>query len=131
MPAYSREYQQPRSGGDMPTSWLTDLERRQRPFIESNGNAVTGLSLIVGIALTLSWIGLTVPVYANEPNETRLVILHTNDLHGHVTPWQGWGGDLAGKTIGGFDRLATVVATARKNGDHVLLLDAATLSPTR
>ena len=28
-----------------------------------------------------------------------VMILHTNDLHGHITPWQGWEGDLAGKTV--------------------------------
>jgi len=56
--------------------------------------------------------------------ETVLVILHTNDFHGHVTAWQGWEGELAGKTIGGFDRLAAAVRSARRNAEHVLLLDA-------
>ena len=56
--------------------------------------------------------------------ETLLVILHTNDFHGHVTAWQGWEGELAGKTIGGFDRLATAVKLARQNAEHVLLVDA-------
>jgi 5'-nucleotidase len=56
--------------------------------------------------------------------ETRVVILHTNDLHGHITSWQGWEGDLAGKTVGGFDRLATAVEGLRRNRENVLLLDA-------
>src|SRR5690348_5789427 len=55
--------------------------------------------------------------------ETLLVILHTNDFHGHVTAWQGWEGELAGRTIGGFDRLATAVKSVRQNAEHVLLLD--------
>jgi len=56
--------------------------------------------------------------------ETVLVILHTNDFDGHVTAWQGWEGELAGKTIGGFARLAAAVKSARQNAEHVLLLDA-------
>lgn len=79
---------------------------------------------IMSTAITFSWMAQADPVYAGGPNETRLVILHTNDLHGHVTPWWGWPGDLAGKTVGGFDRLATAVAMGRKNAEHVLLLDA-------
>lgn len=58
------------------------------------------------------------------PEETRIVILHTNDRHGHIAPWQGWEGDLSGKTIGGFDRLAAVVMKMRKGAEHVMLLDA-------
>ena len=57
-----------------------------------------------------------------------LTILHTNDLHGHLTPWQGWEGDLAGKTIGGFERLASAVACARHDANgEALLLDAGDL----
>ncbi len=55
-----------------------------------------------------------------------ITILHTNDIHGHVTEWRGWEGDLAGKTVGGFDRLATAVKQARTRAGeaNVLLLDA-------
>jgi 2',3'-cyclic-nucleotide 2'-phosphodiesterase (5'-nucleotidase family) len=56
--------------------------------------------------------------------ETQLVILHTNDLHGHITSWRGWEGDLAGKTLGGLDRLSTAIESVRKKSEHVLLLDA-------
>ncbi len=34
-------------------------------------------------------------------NAAVLTILHTNDIHGHLTAWQGWEGNLKGKTIGG------------------------------
>ena len=53
-------------------------------------------------------------------------ILHTNDIHGHLTPWQGWEGDLAGKTVGGMDRIASVVKQVREKvgTNNVLLLDA-------
>ena len=53
-----------------------------------------------------------------------LTILHTNDIHGHITNWRGWEGDLAGRTLGGFDRLATAVKRARSESDNLLLLDA-------
>jgi len=58
----------------------------------------------------------------------KLVILHTNDLHGHLAPWQGWEGDLKGKTIGGLGVLAGAIAAARSEaGSQCLLLDAGDL----
>ena len=65
---------------------------------------------------------LTARMLAAGP--VRLTILHTNDIHGHVASWRGWGGDLAGRTMGGFDRLATVVTRVRSESKNVLLLDA-------
>ncbi len=58
-----------------------------------------------------------------------LTLLHTNDIHGHLTPWQGWDGDLKGKTVGGLPHLAGAIARERKAaGDgNVLLLDAGDL----
>lgn len=55
-----------------------------------------------------------------------LTILHTNDIHGHVTGWQGWQDDLAGKNVGGMDRIAAEMNKARSQAgaDKVLLLDA-------
>lgn len=50
-------------------------------------------ALIISVVAPLAW-----------GAETKIVILHTNDLHGHITSWQGWEGDLAGKTVDGFDR---------------------------
>lgn len=61
-----------------------------------------------------------------EPtSDVTLTILHTNDLHGHVEPWSGWD-ELAGREIGGLDRLATAVReVSREVGEeNVLLLDA-------
>ena len=57
-----------------------------------------------------------------------VVILHTNDMHGHLTAWTGWEGELKGKRIGGLGRLAGAIAQARKDNDgEVLLLDAGDL----
>ncbi len=59
---------------------------------------------------------------------TKLTILHTNDVHGHLTAWQGWDGELKGKTIGGLAHLASAINRVRKEtGDAVLLMDAGDL----
>jgi len=58
---------------------------------------------------------------------TTLTILHTNDIHGHLTAWKGWEGDLKDKTVGGFGRLAGAIARARKDAKDALLLDAGDL----
>ena len=54
----------------------------------------------------------------------KLTILHTNDLHGHLAPWQGWEGDLKGKSIGGLGVLGGAIAAVRKEVGECLLLDA-------
>lgn len=65
-----------------------------------------------------------VPVMEAAP-ETMITILHTNDIHGHIEAWRGWEGDIAGKAIGGMDRLATAIKQVRaEEGANVLLLDA-------
>ena len=56
-----------------------------------------------------------------------LTILHTNDLHGHLTEWRGFSGDLQGKTVGGVACLATAVKRVRSESQAVLLLDAGDL----
>ena len=65
---------------------------------------------------------------AAEPGFRKgwIVILHTNDLYGHLTGWRGWEGDLKGKPIGGFSRLASAVAQVRTDvgKDRVLVVDA-------
>ncbi|MGN6136820.1 MAG: bifunctional metallophosphatase/5'-nucleotidase [Aureliella sp.] len=58
----------------------------------------------------------------------KLTILHTNDIHGHLTPWRGWEGELKDKTVGGLGALAGAIATARREaGENCLLLDAGDL----
>jgi 5'-nucleotidase / UDP-sugar diphosphatase len=58
---------------------------------------------------------------------TTLTLLYTNDIHGHLTAWTGWEGDLKGKTIGGLGRLAGAIAEAKKEAKEALLLDAGDL----
>ena len=57
----------------------------------------------------------------------KLVVLHTNDIHGHLAPWQGWEGDLKGKSIGGLGVLGGAIAAARKEMGECLLLYAGDL----
>lgn len=56
----------------------------------------------------------------------KFTILHTNDIHGHLTAWKGWEGELAGKQLGGMDRLAGAVNQVRAEvgPGNVILLDA-------
>ena len=67
---------------------------------------------------------LAAALVARAENPKMITILHTNDIHGHIRPWTGWEGELAGKTIGGFDRIAAVVKQVRAETPNVLLLDA-------
>lgn len=58
----------------------------------------------------------------------KLTILHTNDIHGHLTAWRGWEGELKDKTIGGLGALGGAIAAARREaGENCLLLDAGDL----
>lgn len=58
----------------------------------------------------------------------RIVILHTNDFHGHLEPWHEWEGPYKGQLRGGLAYLAAVASQARQeaadNGAGVLMLDA-------
>lgn len=79
-----------------------------RPYLASR------LALLIAL-------GLAGPAWAAR---TALTILHTNDLHGHLEPWDGWG-ELAGRRVGGLDRVATIVKRVRTEvgARKVLLLD--------
>jgi len=88
----------------------------RRSFIYRLGGVVLGL---------FGWGGRQ--ARADGGRATTLTILHTNDIHGHLTAWKGWEGDLKDKVIGGFGRLAGAVAQARKTATDALLLDAGDL----
>lgn len=96
-------------------------------------NRSTGPGRWLGQRLTLltclvcaSVLALMTEVAVAATKTANLTILHTNDIHGHVTAWQGWQDDLAGKNVGGMDRIAAEVGKARSQvgADKVLLLDA-------
>ena len=77
--------------------------------------------------LTMSTISApTQGATSGNTKDATITLLHTNDIHGHVSEWRGWEGDLDGKQVGGFDRLAAVVkeVRARTGEANVLLLDS-------
>ena len=66
------------------------------------------------------------PVTAAQPGTSKVVLLFSGDIHGHLEGWIGWDGELEGKSVGGFDRLAAAVRSVKKEvgAGGVLLLDA-------
>ncbi len=88
----------------------------RRAFLHGAGGAVFGL---LGMGNR--------EASANRGRATTLTILHTNDIHGHLTAWKGWEDDLKDKTVGGLGRLAGAIAKARKEARDALLLDAGDL----
>lgn len=62
----------------------------------------------------------------NKNAPVTLTVLHTNDMHGYLEPWQGWEGELKDRSMGGLDRLSARVNEARASAgaESVLLLDA-------
>ena len=80
------------------------------------------------LAAVGGWMAMTLTVRAADPGFRKgwIVILHTNDLDGHLTGWHGWEGDLKGKYVGGLSRVAAVVRGVRTDvgRDRVLVLDA-------
>lgn len=60
------------------------------------------------------------------PQDIKLVILHTNDMHGHLDPFQDKGMKIAGESlVGGMANLASVIIEERKkNPESTILLDA-------
>ncbi|ASB48004.1 bifunctional metallophosphatase/5'-nucleotidase [Alkalitalea saponilacus] len=58
----------------------------------------------------------------NNANETRITILHTNDLHSHIEPLPENHGRFPG--MGGFARISTIINQIRENTEHVLVFDS-------
>ncbi|MBO6576865.1 MAG: metallophosphatase [Rhodothermales bacterium] len=62
------------------------------------------------------------PLEALAWDETRLVILHTNDTHSRIDPFPEDGGRNSG--LGGVARRAALIKRIRAAQEHVLLLDS-------
>jgi 2',3'-cyclic-nucleotide 2'-phosphodiesterase (5'-nucleotidase family) len=84
------------------------------------------LLILAGLAAALVWPPVIAAVEDGPSPDKPLTILHTNDIHGHLLPWRGWEGDLAGKTLGGMDRLGGAIKQVREEvgRENVILLDA-------
>lgn len=65
-----------------------------------------------------TWKGLEAGLY--KALTRRLTVLHTNDIHSHIDPFEGGRND----GHGGLARLAGLVKNIRATEEHVLLLDA-------
>lgn len=65
--------------------------------------------------------GLTLPSFTTK-KETKITILHTNDTHSHIDPFEATHYKYANQ--GGVARRASVVAEIRKENPNTLLLDA-------
>ncbi|MBU0702645.1 MAG: bifunctional metallophosphatase/5'-nucleotidase [Chloroflexi bacterium] len=65
--------------------------------------------LVLGFAPSLS-----------AQDQVSLTILHTNDLHGIMLPFE----EENGEVVGGFSRIATLVQQVRQEEENVLLVDA-------
>lgn len=85
--------------------------------------AVGSLHTVVALVTAAIWV---VPAAGQPARDAALTVLHTSDLHGHVTSWKGWDGNIAGKTVGGMDRIAGLVNRVRQEvgREAVLLLDS-------
>ena len=65
--------------------------------------------------------GLTLPSFTTKEKK-HITILHTNDTHSHVEPFEATHYKYANK--GGVARRATLIETIRKENPNTLLLDA-------
>jgi len=84
----------------------------RRKFI---GNSLAGV-------LVSATGGFPYDAFVNEPNLTKLTILHTNDVHSRIDPFPMDSGRNAG--MGGFAKRAHIVNGIRKREKNVLLFDS-------
>ncbi|MAO71701.1 MAG: metallophosphatase [Flavobacteriales bacterium] len=71
--------------------------------------------------LGVTALGLTPNSLLSEKKKLiQLTILHTNDMHSHIQPFESG----RNKGLGGMAQRATIIKQIRNEGNHVLLLDA-------
>lgn len=75
----------------------------------------------VGSASVLAASGLTLPSFVGK-QQRHITILHTNDTHSHIEPFNANHNRYANK--GGVSRRATLIEQVRRENPNTLLLDA-------
>ncbi len=84
---------------------------KRRKFIQ---HSISGSLLLAGNAFPMS-------AFADDPNITRITILHTNDVHSRIEPFPMDGGRNQG--LGGAERRAALIDSIRATEENVLLFD--------
>ncbi|MBK8054521.1 MAG: metallophosphatase [Saprospiraceae bacterium] len=84
----------------------------RRSFIKSS----------IGSGIILSLGNFPLNAFVDEPNISKLTILHTNDVHSRIEPFPMDGSRNQG--LGGVAKRSTLINQIRKESNNVLLLDA-------
>ncbi|UOQ65316.1 bifunctional metallophosphatase/5'-nucleotidase [Hymenobacter volaticus] len=84
----------------------------RREFLKHTGVGAAGLGLL----------GLSLPTAAANTKASRLVILHTNDMHSRIEPFPDNAAQYAG--MGGMAHRASLIKQVREQEPNVLLLDS-------
>jgi 5'-nucleotidase len=100
---------------------------KRRDFIRTAGVTVAGGLFVPEWLRAADREGLRARVregapLALRPDDTHLVILHTNDTHSRIDPFPLDGGRFEG--LGGAARRATLIKRVREESPNVLLLDS-------
>ena len=82
----------------------------RRNFLKNSMYASAGLAS--SVCMTSCYYG----------KSTNITILHTNDIHSHITPFDNNHSEYPNQ--GGFSRRSTIIEEIRKNNPNTLLFDA-------
>lgn len=101
------------------------------PYMALSRTLVILVAIVFGLFAASRWPlhgDQLVSASTQEPAKV-ITILHTNDIHGHLMPWQGWEGPHRGQTMGGFATLAT--QRFRPAADRIMKVMGSTVAAQR
>jgi 5'-nucleotidase len=81
----------------------------------------TRRNFLKGMALGTAALGAH-PLFAASKDQVKITILHTNDLHSRIEPFNDRDPKYAG--MGGLSRISALVNSIREHEQHVILLDS-------
>jgi 5'-nucleotidase/UDP-sugar diphosphatase len=79
------------------------------------------------VSLVLALLALVAMMGFAAPGDTQIVVLHVNDMHGHVLPFS----DHNVNEVAGLPAITTLVGQTRAENDNVLVLDAGDIDTGR